>query len=335
MNYERIYSEFIADRIAKQPSKPEYFEKHHILPKCRGGLNGKENLIRLTPEDHFFAHCCLAKIHGGSLWFVVMSMGKGWSRKIHSESLYSGRVMVGAARRRCADMTSKRMIGVIADGGLGYFVKSGAENVLHNPTLFRWINLDTGMKRESTIYDMHAEFGFGRATWTSVQTGARKSFHGWAKEGSIIRIRGLKGKALSFVNKDGRTFTGTQSEFCKHTGKSAASASRVCRGSSVTECGWRLAGTTIRDFGNSKLTGAPNKQDKGATFTLANDFGDVITGKRSDLAKKVGGTVGAFSAGMHLLTKGKVASHKGWRLISIEKNSTQGKPSVAARNSVY
>lgn len=57
MNYERIYSEFIADRLTKQPSKPEYFEKHHILPKSLGGMNGAENIVRLTARDHYFAHC--------------------------------------------------------------------------------------------------------------------------------------------------------------------------------------------------------------------------------------------------------------------------------------
>ena len=76
-------------------------------------------------------------------------------------------------------------------------------------------------------------------------------------------------------------------------------------------------------------------RDNGDTFTLANDAGEVITGKRRQLSKIIGGTDGAFSAGIHLLKKGKATSHKGWRLVSIEQNIRQGKSKVAACNSIY
>lgn len=76
MNYERIYSEFIADRLTKQPVKPAYFEKHHIVPKCKGGGNEKENIISLTVEDHIHAHILLAKIYGGQMWGAALLMTK-------------------------------------------------------------------------------------------------------------------------------------------------------------------------------------------------------------------------------------------------------------------
>lgn len=34
----------------------EYFETHHIIPKCMGGDNSKENLIDLYAFEHFEAH---------------------------------------------------------------------------------------------------------------------------------------------------------------------------------------------------------------------------------------------------------------------------------------
>jgi hypothetical protein len=61
MNYARIYEAFIQDRLTKQPEAPEYFERHHIKPRCLGGGDEPENIIRLTPEDHIFAHVLLAK----------------------------------------------------------------------------------------------------------------------------------------------------------------------------------------------------------------------------------------------------------------------------------
>ena len=66
MNYQRIYNQFISDRKARElelKASGEYFERHHITPKSLGGTDSEDNLIRLTPEDHLFAHLLLAKWH--------------------------------------------------------------------------------------------------------------------------------------------------------------------------------------------------------------------------------------------------------------------------------
>lgn len=39
----------------------EYCERHHIVPKCIGGTNDKDNLIDLYAHEHFIAHKLLAK----------------------------------------------------------------------------------------------------------------------------------------------------------------------------------------------------------------------------------------------------------------------------------
>lgn len=33
-----------------------YSEKHHVVPRCLGGGNSKDNLVVLTAEEHFLAH---------------------------------------------------------------------------------------------------------------------------------------------------------------------------------------------------------------------------------------------------------------------------------------
>ena len=48
MNYAKIYSDFIADRRAKEAdllASGEYSENHHILPRSLGGGDEAENLI--------------------------------------------------------------------------------------------------------------------------------------------------------------------------------------------------------------------------------------------------------------------------------------------------
>lgn len=102
MNYDRIYSEFIADRLTKQPVKPDYFEKHHILPKSLGGGNEKSNIIRLTPEDHLFAHLLLAKLHSGGMWNAVYAMVHLLSEGTKSGRLFGNRPMFGYMRRHVA-----------------------------------------------------------------------------------------------------------------------------------------------------------------------------------------------------------------------------------------
>lgn len=40
----------------------KYFEKHHKIPKCFGGSNKKENLVRLPMRAHFICHWLLTKM---------------------------------------------------------------------------------------------------------------------------------------------------------------------------------------------------------------------------------------------------------------------------------
>ena len=65
MDYKRIYEEIINKAKLENRNKKEniYYEKHHILPKCLGGLNNKENLVLLTAKEHFICHKLLVKIY--------------------------------------------------------------------------------------------------------------------------------------------------------------------------------------------------------------------------------------------------------------------------------
>ena len=57
------YFSLIESRKIERLSKPDFFsEKHHIIPKCLGGLDDKENLVWLTPREHWLAHKLLLRI---------------------------------------------------------------------------------------------------------------------------------------------------------------------------------------------------------------------------------------------------------------------------------
>ena len=76
MNYEKIYNNFMLDRINLKPLRLKqkrdgfYFEGHHIIPKCKGGTGNSNrpknnvNIVLLTAREHFLAHWLLWRIYG-------------------------------------------------------------------------------------------------------------------------------------------------------------------------------------------------------------------------------------------------------------------------------
>ena len=65
MNHLKYY-EFIINRAKFENRKKFcgiYYENHHILPRCLGGLTVKENLVLLTAKEHFVCHKLLTYIY--------------------------------------------------------------------------------------------------------------------------------------------------------------------------------------------------------------------------------------------------------------------------------
>ena len=65
MNYSKLYSRFIESKKIRTLIKQKGYEFHHILPKCLGGSNQKDNLVKLTHKEHLKAHEYLAKMYSG------------------------------------------------------------------------------------------------------------------------------------------------------------------------------------------------------------------------------------------------------------------------------
>lgn len=92
MNYEKIYYDLIKDRsrlqITRKMDKINYYEKHHIIPKCMGGPDNKENIIILTAREHFIAHALLVKMYPTNRKilnaFICMKRNKSKNRYINS-----------------------------------------------------------------------------------------------------------------------------------------------------------------------------------------------------------------------------------------------------------
>lgn len=59
--YTRIYY-CIVDRAKNREDISGYTERHHVIPRCLGGSNTPENLVKLTAKEHFLAHLLLIKM---------------------------------------------------------------------------------------------------------------------------------------------------------------------------------------------------------------------------------------------------------------------------------
>ena len=90
MNYKKNYYDFISSRknMNREKLDGNIYELHHILPRSLGGLDNKENLILLTPREHFLAHIMLYKIYGRGpmlrALFIMLSSVNNKEKKISS-----------------------------------------------------------------------------------------------------------------------------------------------------------------------------------------------------------------------------------------------------------
>ena len=102
--YFKWYKSIINFAItSKRKREDSYYENHHILPKSMGGSNLKENLVLLTPKEHYVCHrllCYLTTNRSNFLmknalgWFISEKQGRQLtsnqyqkSRKIFSQSV--------------------------------------------------------------------------------------------------------------------------------------------------------------------------------------------------------------------------------------------------------
>lgn len=71
---------------------PQIIENHHIIPKSLGGDNSVENLVKLTPREHFVCHLLLTKMVTGKeqrkMWFASYIMMRGKKRYKTSSRMY-------------------------------------------------------------------------------------------------------------------------------------------------------------------------------------------------------------------------------------------------------
>lgn len=74
MNHLLVYEKILNEaglknrkKLARNNKDYIYYENHHIIPRCVGGNDEKENLVLLVPKEHYLVHKLLTYIYRGNL----------------------------------------------------------------------------------------------------------------------------------------------------------------------------------------------------------------------------------------------------------------------------
>lgn len=98
MDYKKHYSTLIYKGQTRLLEG--YSENHHIVPRCMGGTDDPQNLVLLTPEEHYVAHQLLVKIYPNNPGLLTAALAMtmdthgyrsknkfyGWLRRQYSDS---------------------------------------------------------------------------------------------------------------------------------------------------------------------------------------------------------------------------------------------------------
>lgn len=84
MNYRGVYNRLML-KAWRRVEVVGYSEKHHVIPRCLGGGNSKDNLVILTAAEHYIAHLLLMKMHperrNMALPIILMSKNIGIGKR--------------------------------------------------------------------------------------------------------------------------------------------------------------------------------------------------------------------------------------------------------------
>lgn len=113
MNYSDIYNKIID--IARCRTLNCYIEKHHIIPKCMGGTNSKDNLVSLTAKEHFICHKLLCEIYPTenklkyAYWMMCNCINELQERNYIISSREYERLKIDIQKILSIEMTGKRI----------------------------------------------------------------------------------------------------------------------------------------------------------------------------------------------------------------------------------
>lgn len=140
MDYKKIYNNLVKTRV-KLKIDECYTEEHHIIPRCLGGPDTKDNLVSLTPREHLLAHKLLCKIHPTEsklkIALLYMITSKRYGNKVSSREYQKLREDV--SKHRVDRITEVNCIDFIPTFKVSRSVSARTRNMFSgNKSLIGW-----------------------------------------------------------------------------------------------------------------------------------------------------------------------------------------------------
>lgn len=115
MDYLKIYNQIIDKARFENRKKKNgiYYEAHHIVPKCLGGSDEKNNIILLTAKEHFIAHKLLIEIYpendklNYALWMMCNP-----KNSLHKRNFIISSIEYERVRKTISEIRHDKMVGV-------------------------------------------------------------------------------------------------------------------------------------------------------------------------------------------------------------------------------
>jgi hypothetical protein len=88
MNHQKVYEDIICNarslnrkKLKKTDLNYVYYDNHHIIPECIGGLDIKENKVLLTGREHYVCHKLLTYIYKGNRGLACAFWRMTWDKQ--------------------------------------------------------------------------------------------------------------------------------------------------------------------------------------------------------------------------------------------------------------
>ena len=166
-------------------------EIHHIVPRCMGGTDSKDNLVKLTPREHFIAHWMLTKIYpdNNKLKYALFCMVRDpHGHRVFTSKYYDKAKKVLAEQKRLDFIENNPMytksardkMSKLKQGILNPNYGCGENN--NNACAVTVVFYDGCVQQYSHGKDAYTHLNMSRSTWI---TGVSKGFH---KRWNILKV---------------------------------------------------------------------------------------------------------------------------------------------------
>ena len=211
-NYEYLEKYRKLIEVANKDNYPAgYKEKHHIVPKCIGGGDNKENIIELSYADHIKAH----------IYLYYAYEYKGLAHAVHRmiNSKWRGEILTD---EELADLTEERIKFVKRMRGEG------------NPFY--------GMRHSKESKEKMSKSSKGKGGRNKPHTKETKQRLSKVMKGKGVGSNNPRydSTIYTFINKEGEIFKGTKYEICKKYSIDRSNLNNLFNGRQKTCKGWRI-----------------------------------------------------------------------------------------------